>query len=87
MGVIFQAAMGYTDGMSRPCAVLLLSGGVDSTTTTTAIALADGFDVYAMTFDYGQRHRLEIDRARREEAGWRVFGSLRRHSGCGLTWS
>jgi 7-cyano-7-deazaguanine synthase len=49
--------------MRRPRAVVLLSGGVDST-TAAAIALADGFDVHAMTFDYGQRHRLEIERAR-----------------------
>jgi 7-cyano-7-deazaguanine synthase len=44
-------------------AVALLSGGVDST-TATAIALSEGFQVHALTFDYGQRHRLEIDRAR-----------------------
>ena len=49
--------------MSTPKAVVLLSGGVDST-TTAAIARADGFDVYALTFDYGQRHRIEIERAR-----------------------
>lgn len=56
--------LGYTESIvRRPRAVVLLSGGVDST-TAAAIALADGFDVYAMTFDYGQRHRLEIERAR-----------------------
>jgi 7-cyano-7-deazaguanine synthase len=41
----------------------LLSGGVDST-TATAIALAQGFSVYGLTFDYGQRHHVEIERAR-----------------------
>ncbi|MBI5195566.1 MAG: 7-cyano-7-deazaguanine synthase QueC [Nitrospirae bacterium] len=45
-------------------AVVLLSGGVDST-TTGAMAGADGFELYAMTFDYGQRHKIEIDSARR----------------------
>src|SRR5207249_7007426 len=53
----------YTESMSPSKAVVLLSGGVDST-TTTAIASAEGFEVYALTFDYGQRHRIEIDRAR-----------------------
>ena len=47
----------------RP-AVLLLSGGLDST-TMLAYALDQGFDVHAMTFRYGQRHSAEIDAARR----------------------
>ena len=45
-------------------AVLLLSGGLDST-TVLAHALAGGFDVHAMTFRYGQRHATEIEAARR----------------------
>jgi 7-cyano-7-deazaguanine synthase len=49
--------------MDRAKAVVLLSGGVDST-TTAAIAGADGFEVYALTFEYGQRHRIAIERAR-----------------------
>ncbi|MSR57284.1 MAG: 7-cyano-7-deazaguanine synthase QueC [Planctomycetaceae bacterium] len=45
-------------------AVVLLSGGLDST-TTLAMARAQGFELNAMTFRYGQRHRVEIDAARR----------------------
>ncbi|RMF87727.1 MAG: 7-cyano-7-deazaguanine synthase QueC [Planctomycetota bacterium] len=45
-------------------AVALLSGGLDST-TAAAIAVADGFDVAALTIDYGQRHRYELEAARR----------------------
>jgi len=43
-------------------AVVLLSGGLDST-TTFAVAKADGYAVYALSVDYGQRHRVELDRA------------------------
>ena len=43
-------------------AVLLLSGGLDST-TTLAIAKSQGFDVYALSFDYGQRHDHELKAA------------------------
>jgi 7-cyano-7-deazaguanine synthase len=42
---------------------VLLSGGLDSA-TTLAIAKAEGFDCHALTFDYGQRHRVELDAAR-----------------------
>jgi 7-cyano-7-deazaguanine synthase len=45
-------------------AVVLLSGGLDSA-TTLAIAKADGFAPYALSFAYGQRHAAEIEAARR----------------------
>jgi 7-cyano-7-deazaguanine synthase len=45
-------------------AVVLLSGGLDSA-TTAAIARADGYRLFALTVDYGQRHRFEIEAARR----------------------
>lgn len=54
-----------------PKAVLLLSGGLDST-TLLAHAVHDGFDVFAMTFRYGQRHVTEIDAARRVAAHYPV---------------
>jgi 7-cyano-7-deazaguanine synthase len=45
-------------------AVVLLSGGLDSA-TTAAIARDQGFALYALSFDYGQRHHTELDAARR----------------------
>jgi 7-cyano-7-deazaguanine synthase len=45
-------------------AVVLLSGGIDSTTTLT-IALGEGYQAYALSFDYGQRHQIEMEAARR----------------------
>src|SRR5438067_8914826 len=45
-------------------AVCLLSGGLDSA-TCLAHARRAGFDCYALSFDYGQRHRVELDAARR----------------------
>jgi 7-cyano-7-deazaguanine synthase len=54
-----------------PRAVLLLSGGLDST-TLLAHAVHEGFDVYAMTFRYGQRHASEIEAARRIAAHYPV---------------
>ena len=51
------------DGGHRT-AVLLLSGGLDST-TMLAHAVAEGYAIHAMTFRYGQRHAAEIDAARR----------------------
>jgi len=43
-------------------AVVLLSGGLDSATLLAQV-LAEGWEAYALSFDYGQRHRLELERA------------------------
>ncbi len=53
--------------VERRKAVILLSGGVDSS-TALAIARDEGFEPYALTFRYGQRHAVEIDAARRVAA-------------------
>jgi 7-cyano-7-deazaguanine synthase len=45
-------------------AVVLLSGGVDST-TALAVARAEGYECHALTLDYGQRHQEELEAARR----------------------
>lgn len=44
-------------------AIVLLSGGLDSA-TTLAIARAQGYEIYALSFDYGQRHKRELDAAK-----------------------
>src|SRR6266446_1067274 len=45
-------------------AVVLVSGGIDST-TTLAIAIAEGYEAYGLSFDYRQRHQIETQAARR----------------------
>ena len=45
-------------------AVVLTSGGIDST-TTMAIAASEGYEIHALSFRYGQRHDLEIESAKR----------------------
>lgn len=52
-------------------AVVLLSGGLDST-TTLAIALSQGFECFALTFAYGQRHQREVVAAQRIVAYFKV---------------
>jgi 7-cyano-7-deazaguanine synthase len=56
---------------SKLPAVVLLSGGLDST-TTLAIAQSEGFIVNALTFQYGQRHAIEVEAARRIAAHFGV---------------
>jgi 7-cyano-7-deazaguanine synthase len=51
----------------RSAAVVLLSGGLDSA-TTLAIAKAEGFEPYAMSFRYGQRHAVELAAAEKVAA-------------------
>ena len=76
--------------MTERKAVVLLSGGLDSA-TALAIARREGFDTYALSFDYGQRHRIELDAAKRVAAalGARdhvvVAFDLRRFGGSALT--
>jgi len=71
-------------------AVVLLSGGLDST-TTLAIAQARGFDCYALTFRYGQRHEVEVEASRRVARALNVNGhvvvpiDLRAFGGSALT--
>ena len=43
-------------------AVLSLSGGMDSSTVLLRL-LADGYEVTALSFDYGQKHKVELERA------------------------
>ena len=50
--------------MNDKKAVILLSGGLDSA-TVVAMAKAEGYSCYSMSFDYGQRHRAELQAAER----------------------
>jgi 7-cyano-7-deazaguanine synthase len=76
--------------MSIPRAAVLLSGGLDST-TVLAIARSEGLECHCLTIDYGQRHRVELEAARRAAdalgaASHRVIGlDLRAIGGSALT--
>ncbi len=71
-------------------AIVLLSGGIDST-TTLALAARQGFQLNALTFRYGQRHEGEIEAARRVAKAFRVARheivafDLRQFGGSALT--
>ncbi|MCC7199147.1 MAG: 7-cyano-7-deazaguanine synthase, partial [Gammaproteobacteria bacterium] len=57
--------------MGKRRAIVLLSGGLDSA-TVLAIARSEGYDCYAASFHYGQRHSAELDAARRIAASMGV---------------
>lgn len=61
--------------MTAPTAVVLLSGGMDSA-VTVAVARSEGYAVHALSFDYGQRHRVELTAARRTGS---ALGVARHH--------
>lgn len=56
-------------------AVILLSGGLDST-TTLAIAIAGGFEPYTLAFRYGQRHDIELEAAKKVSQALGAKGHL-----------
>jgi 7-cyano-7-deazaguanine synthase len=62
--------MASNDKVGSKKAIVLLSGGLDST-TVLAMAQSQGYNVYALSFDYGQGHRIELEAATRiaEQAG------------------
>jgi 7-cyano-7-deazaguanine synthase len=59
-----EPIIGLSESPSKRKAVVLLSGGLDSA-TVAAIAQQRGFSLHALSFDYGQRHRVELECARR----------------------
>ena len=78
-----------TNSAAARKAVVLLSGGLDSA-TVLAIAIDEGFSPLALSFDYGQRHRVELDSARKlaEKAGVQhsvIAFDLRQFGGSALT--
>ena len=56
-------------GNATPRAVVLVSGGLDSA-TVLAMALEQGYECHALSVDYGQRHAVELEAARRVVARW-----------------
>ncbi|MFE5319130.1 7-cyano-7-deazaguanine synthase QueC [Paenibacillus sp. NPDC056579] len=73
-------------------AVIILSGGLDST-TCMGIAQAEGYELYPITFDYGQRHKVELENARQVAEHYGVsarhkvisLGFLKEFGGSALT--
>ena len=64
MPIAGAIAGAYAGAMSTAKAVVLLSGGLDSA-TALAVARREGFACHALSFDYGQRHRYELQAAAR----------------------
>ncbi len=76
--------------MQGNSAVILLSGGLDSA-TVLAIARSEGYRCFALTIDYGQRHRFELEAAKRVAKHFRAedhiitYADLRAFGGSALT--
>ena len=66
--ILFTEFMGRGEGKK---AIVLLSGGLDSA-TVLAIASSLGYEVYALSFLYGQRHVVELDFAQKLAAQFKV---------------
>ncbi len=85
-----QTALAANQASNRPRAVVLLSGGLDST-TVLAIARQQGYEPYALSFHYGQRHVVELKRAEQVAAALGAAGhavidiDLRKFGGSALT--
>lgn len=86
---IAECRVNLSLSMIKP-AIVLLSGGLDSS-TTLAVAKAEGFDVHALSFRYGQRHEIELQAARRVAAAFGIEKhviidiDLRKFGGSALT--
>ena len=64
-----------SDNKAQPKAVVLLSGGLDST-TVLAMARDEGFACYCLSFQYGQRQSIELERAKENSAKFGAAGRL-----------
>ena len=69
--------------MAGDPAVVLLSGGLDSA-TVLAIARAEGYVPYALSFSYGQRHSVELEAAKRVADALGVAARRGRHRPAGI---
>ena len=75
--VAFACYANVSTMSSRMKAVCLLSGGLDSS-TCLGVARREGFECYALSFDYGQRHRIELEAAARVARHFRCARASRR---------
>ena len=64
MRLLDSSPLSFHQFPTMPRAVILLSGGLDSTTAAT-IVKNEGYELFALTIDYGQRHRIEIESAKK----------------------
>ncbi len=75
MDKIMEKSAGETRDVLKKRAVIILSGGLDST-TCMGYAQEEQYELFPITFDYGQRHKMEIENARQVAA---YYGAAARH--------